>query len=279
MPKNKVDFFVVGAQRCGTTFLCDALARLDPVEFSSIKEPFFFTQADDWREEIEDYHNLFCFEEGILNGEGSTRYTMIPKYKPVYEDIYDYNPSAKIIYAIRNPVERAISLFTYYSGGKKSRVSFEESFEKNIEYICAGMYYRQIYPYLENFGKDNVCILTFDDLINNTLDTIEEIADFIGVEDVSVDIQSEKKNSSEGNYVPTHSFSESLYRLYGKVGIHQHVPDSIVHVLKRYLIQTSQRPEISPSLRIKISGFFEDDIRRIESLLDQNLDHWRSPPR
>lgn len=277
MAQNRVDFFVVGAQRCGTTFLSNALAGLEAVEFCSVKEPFFFTQAEDWRESIEEYHNLFCFDEDAINGEGSTHYTMIPKYKPVYRDIYEYNPEAKIIYSVRDPVERAVSLFTYYHGGRTSDTQLTETIEHNIEYLCAGMYYRQIAPYIEQFGWENVHIVVFEDMVARPTEVIQQAAGFLGTDEVPAEIHDDETNASEENYAPSNSVSQFLYQLYGHSGIHRYIPDSLIEVGKQHVLQTSQKPDPSASLKMKLTEFFEEDIRGVEKLLDRNLQHWRHP--
>ena len=80
----RVDFLIVGAQKCGTTALADQLARHDGVCFASRKEPHFFSRAGDaWRERLPEYHALFDPRPGQICGEASTTYTFLPRFAGV----------------------------------------------------------------------------------------------------------------------------------------------------------------------------------------------------
>lgn len=271
----RVDFFIVGAQRCGTTFLSSALARLPQVAFSRVKEPFFFTETDDWKANLSSYHELFAFEDSAVSGEASTHYTMTPKYRPVFRDIFQYNPDAKIIYLMRNPVDRAVSLYTYYEGGVPSANRFEDAFSSDLEYVCAGMYHRQIHPYLDLFGRDNVRLIVFEDMVDDVSATLLDTAAFLGVDVASGDFETGRENQSEDNFASSSRWIRKLYDVYGRSGVHDLLPSSVVELAKKYLVSTSEKPDVSASLKRRLSLFFEEDVSAMEDLLGRTLDEWR----
>ena len=80
----KVDFFIVGAPKAGTTSLYHYLSEHPQVEMSSQKEPDYF--SDEAIQEggmyygknrinnLKKYEALFMQKEGVLYGEGSVSY-------------------------------------------------------------------------------------------------------------------------------------------------------------------------------------------------------------
>ena len=95
----KVDFFIVGAPKAGTTSLYHYLNEHLEVEMSSQKEPDYF--SDDALQEqgmyygknridtLDKYNNLFVNPQAKLRGEGSVSYFF---YDDVPNKIKKYNP-------------------------------------------------------------------------------------------------------------------------------------------------------------------------------------------
>ena len=95
----KVDFFIVGAPKAGTTSLYHYLNEHPQIEMSSQKEPDYFSDAAIQKQGIyygknridteEKYNTLFNTQKNdILFGEGSVSYLF---YKNVASDIKKYN--------------------------------------------------------------------------------------------------------------------------------------------------------------------------------------------
>ncbi len=101
------DFFVVGAPRCGTTALCRYLARNPQICVSRPKEPHYFTRLADLpaAEEVQsDYIDRFFDHRNDahrVSGEGSVSYLYLPG---VIEHILHFNPEARFIASVRNPL-------------------------------------------------------------------------------------------------------------------------------------------------------------------------------
>ncbi len=140
--KGIPDFFIVGAPRCGTTFLTSILNRHPAVFMCPIKEPHFFAFPDitieDFRPALRkrierfdlnhylrqnekrpvhrhyitsrnDYLQLFArAKPEQLCGEASPSYLWA---EGAAGRIRTENPEAKIIILLRNPVDRAISQY------------------------------------------------------------------------------------------------------------------------------------------------------------------------
>ena len=112
----KVDFFIVGAPKAGTTSLYYYLNEHPEIVMSTQKETDFFSDESLQKqrlyygknriETIEKYHALFRQKQDKIYGEASVSYLF---YEDVPKKIKTYNPKAKIIIMLRNPTDRAFS--------------------------------------------------------------------------------------------------------------------------------------------------------------------------
>lgn len=180
--KKSVSLFVVGAQKSATTSLFDCLNRHDAISGSLPKEPQFFSKVKRWQSEILDYHKLFP-DNGNLLMDGSTTYSMCEQYPHTVENIWQYNPDAKIIYLIRDPISRIESHFRHrvLKNGTRYR-SIDAEVKSDRAYLANSLYGRQISKYSERFSRDQILIVGFDEFVNNTDFVLVKILNFLGLE-------------------------------------------------------------------------------------------------
>lgn len=186
MPKNKVNLFLVGAAKSGTTSLWSALGRHPDIyitENELYKEPAFFCELGS-KIGIDTYHRLFEKGERCkYRLDASTAYLTSPE---AAERIYRYNPDAKILIILRNPIERAYSLYCWMTAsGYEWAPTFEKALKLeenrhrltkptplmpqyywNYMYKRSGIYSEQIERFT-NLFKNNVLILSYHDLIQS----------------------------------------------------------------------------------------------------------------
>ena len=104
---------LIGAQKSGTTALAQQLGGHPRICLSSEKEPASSTSSDDWRSGLDAYHALFAPAPGQLCLEASTMYTFLPEFGGTHDRIHDYNPDVKLLYVMRDPVERMLSNYAF----------------------------------------------------------------------------------------------------------------------------------------------------------------------
>ena len=182
MQNFKVDFMLIGAMKCGTSTLAQILKSHPDIGFCKIKEPHFFSKTENWRDNIDKYHDLFNFKEGKIFGEASTTYTQYPTFNlEIWNDIFNYNPQMKFIYLVRNPVDRAISHYMHIYERGYTNNSIEETL-RNLHILKPGLYFTQIKPFIDEFGNERVLIIDFDDLINDREALLKKISNFLEIE-------------------------------------------------------------------------------------------------
>ncbi len=198
----KPNLFIVGAAKSGTSSLWQYLKANPQVympEDELYKEPAFFSSKGEGQG-YENYIKVFgrASDEHQWIGEASTAYLTDPVSA---KRIYDFNPSAKIIIMLRNPADRAYSLYNWMvQDGYEVAGSFEEALKLEEErigktipnwfepeyywnylYFRSGLYSEQVKRYLDAF-KDNVLIIKFDEFKKDTVTEYKKVCDFLGVE-------------------------------------------------------------------------------------------------
>lgn len=110
MIARKPDFFIAGAPKCGTTSLAQWLATNPRICMSRPKEPNYFrTEIHSRITSLEEYEACFAhaLPEHVSIGEASP-HTMYSRR--TIENILAYQPDAKFIVCLRNPIEMVVSL-------------------------------------------------------------------------------------------------------------------------------------------------------------------------
>lgn len=273
-----VDFMIIGAQKSGTTSIAAQLAAHPQICFSSEKEPGYFHKMEDWRADLADYHSLYHPDPGQLLGEASTFYTFFPEFRGTAERLYDYNPALKLIYIMRQPVERVISHYTHNLVREIDTRPPDLAVFQDPRYLYRSRYAVQIRPYLELFGPDNVLLLVFETYKDDQIATLYRIAEFLGIAPQPFDgTDTTPHHQSVGQ---PYLRSEKL-RNFTHTGVFQKmrsvVPAAIRQPIRHKLLSNKieARPEFSPDVRRALWRSLEDDVASIENILGRRLVEWR----
>jgi hypothetical protein len=271
------NFFVIGCQRCGTTWLYEALKQHSQVYLPKEKELHFF----DWNHDKGwDWYKSFYegVESEIAIGE------ITPSYIYNQEaclELYNNFPEAKLILVVRNPVERAFSQYLRHKNALLFNLSFEEAIIEYPHLIKRGLYYQQLLKYIEKFPKSKIKVLVYENLISAPKTYMNELLEFLGVEkeDITTIIQSQKVNQAR------HYRSESLHKfiMYTKetlksIGFQFLISLSLNLGLKKILYTYFTVPGYSKDMilsnetKIKIfDRYFKEDVTKFSELIDHDL--------
>lgn len=267
----KVDFMVVGAQKCGTTTLAKLLSNHSSVVCCDKKEPMFFCSTDDWEQEISDYHSLFQWKEGALHFEASTSYTFYPYYN-AWKNLYAYNPNLKIIYIVRNPVNRIVSSYMHDYRRGYIEQDIEKAITERSLLLNMTRYATQIRPYIEHFGADQVKILFFEDLIKDQEIITNQLSDFLGIATEDFADNNIHAHKSVGNFKIHHKYDN---------------PGFILSAVRKYLSPLwkvityssarsfKKKPRLSSEYQEMILYLLRNEIAELEEITGRNLDSWR----
>lgn len=190
---EKKFFFILGAQKSGTTYLTNLLCKHPEVCMPKQKEVHYFTRnfhrGEEW------YWRQFREKKGAnCFGEATPNYLAVnyPEYAAVSKRIQQTLPGAKFIIVLRNPVDRAISAYKHHlvRGRFGKHISVEEDFHAllNANISTAGIiefgyYYKQLSHYFELFDPSQFLILIYEkDICRDMQNTMMKIYRFLEID-------------------------------------------------------------------------------------------------
>ena len=285
----KVNFFIVGAPKSGTTSLYQYLCQHKEIEMCSIKEPDFFSctalkkeqtyYGNDPIQNLEKYNKLFSNKKDLLRGEASVSYLF---YDDVAKKIKKYNEKAKIIIILRNPVDRAFSHYLMdYRLGLVSE-NFEDIINKRINHknallyyqqsVSVGEYYHQVERYIKVFGPEKLLIINYDDFKNNLAVTFEKICLFLNVSHTFKVDFTKSYNSFKRPRSKIVRWVYSFTKL--RKILSQIIPKIAINYIIKMLFTESKKPKLSSDARKFLISHYKDDIINLSKLLNQDLSSW-----
>lgn len=200
---RKIDFLVIGAQKCATSWLHNCLAEHPNLILPEKKREVAFIGGELFRENGEEWFEARFSKprhEGVLSGDVSVDY-MYHANTAVSLDPY-LSSEAKFICVLREPVSRFESaLLWFFRRGKLESVqlspivdflesqSYEPSGDSNLsthssELWRRGCYAEQLQPYLDRYGPERVKIVLYDEISADSKKAIAGIFSFLGVDSV-----------------------------------------------------------------------------------------------
>jgi hypothetical protein len=141
---------VIGGLKCGTTSLHHYLSLHPEVSMSRPKELNFFVAELNWELGSEWYASHFD-RDARVRGETSPHYTNLPRFDGVAGRMRELlGAGARIVYMVRDPIERMLSHYFHNLGGGYDSRPIEQALgDPGSAYIARSRYAMQIAPYLE----------------------------------------------------------------------------------------------------------------------------------
>ena len=196
------DFLVLGAQKAGTTALYEYLRRHQQISGPAWKEVSFFDRH--WARGESWYRGNFpnvARTRGKHVGEASPSYVFHPLAPPRVQEVV---PQARLIVLVRNPVDRALSQYNHEVALGREPLPFEEALNAEEErlrgeqermaadpryfsrewwthtYKARGRYAEQLERWLAVFPREQLFVLSSDDLGSDPARAHAQVLEFIG---------------------------------------------------------------------------------------------------
>lgn len=306
---KKPNFFIVGAPKCGTTALSEYLREHPGVFFTERKELNYFNTdfSEAYRirfgaRKLLQGENDYLLQFKNANnkhkaiGEGTVWYMYSQE---AVKRIRAFNKGAKIIVMLRNPVDMAYSLHG------QMILSFNENIEdfetawksqetrkrgkgiprtcldpKLLQYQDICMLGSQLERIYRIFPKDHVLAILFDDFVVHTREVFEDVLAFL-------DLEPEKRlYFPRVNVYETHRLKFINRLLFGRSPLwFIKSQETIKRLIKieslsiypflRNIMFKDKRKPLDPAIRRMVIDVFSQDIDRLGSLLDVDLNHWK----
>jgi len=298
------NFFIIGAMKSGTATVYEWLKQHPQIYMSPWKEPNFFSSEGEeyitrpggrkdseypMIKDIEDYCALF---KDVLNetaiGEATVGYLFNPRTP---ERLKQCVPDARLIAILRDPVDRAFSQYRMrIRQGDEPVSDFVEAFhmeENRIRnnwdpftwsYKSVGFYYVQLKRYFDLFDRSQIRVYLYEDLESKPDKLMKDIFRFLQVDDCFNPDLSRKDRVKKVQYIPKNEVMHTLLTkpnpirfAYGSL-IKPFIPKETLEPVVRWLMM--KRVKLSLETRKKLIGEFQDDILKLQELIERDLSGW-----
>lgn len=174
---------IIGAMKAGTSALFSALATHPDILGSTDKEPGFWIKDGAHEAGEQAYLNWWnraAKPDATWLLEGSTHYTKLPSLRSAAVPLKVLRGRCRFIYLTRDPVQRVRSHYEMaLAYGWESRPIHEELGPHPVWY---SNYYMQIRPYVDVFGKEAICALSYEELKSDPTAVLRRVAAFLDVD-------------------------------------------------------------------------------------------------
>lgn len=293
---RKIDFLIIGAQKSGTTTLYNWLMQHPDIYLPREKENPFFAKNDLFRQGIKYLRPFYrdCRNEKFVG----MAFVHLMYFRWCTDRIYNYNPEAKIIAVLRNPVDRAYSAYWY---ARRNLWEDCESFEQAIKrekfrkkgsyheqtdftYLLHGHYSEQLQRYFDFFGKDKVMILLLDDLKTARKCALASVLDFLGLPSPDVrkiDFCQDSNRAAMPRIRWLQKFLLSREAWYKRLGrkcasntVREWIRSQVTNKIIKMNAIKFQYPPMNPDTRKRLVEYFRPHNAHLEQMIDRDLGHW-----
>ncbi len=307
------NFFLIGPPKCATTAVSHYLSQHPDIFISKVKEPNYFIYSNNnpygWPERghttttKSGYLQLFRNTDNCkVIGEASPYYIYC---NHCAEAMYAFAPNGKLLTILRNPVERAMSMYMYWhqndpTCNNTSHESFRKDFlnERLVSDYNAedkdnkntigwlkdmGFYGRQLQKYFSVFPENQICVLRYEDLTNDIVGTLRRIFQFLDVDpDVPIpgldrkNVTIEPQNRRLYNWLNLNQTSpvrKVLKTILGNVPLAHHTRQTINRLNKR---SRSIKNNLPFDIYNELIECYRSDIHELSSLTRIDFTDWLS---
>lgn len=296
------NFLILGAAKAGTTALYFQLRQHPDIFLSPVKEPHFFSYLGsdlDLRGPGDYIPRValrdFAAYQALFAGAGTAR--AIGEASPTYlyvegtaGRIRRHLPGARLVVSLRQPAERAFSAYLHVRRDDREPLrDFAEALAQEPERIAArwepiwhyaagGYYYRQLLPYFEQFPKEQIHIILYEEYRADPTAVLTGLCRFLGVDDAysfAVDVR-----PNVSGLVRSRALDWLMARLFLR-------PNPIKRQARRWISEGArlrfteamrrrnlERPTLAPDLHRRLTDAYREDIRQLEGLIGRDLSVW-----
>jgi hypothetical protein len=290
------NFLLAGAAKSGTTTLWSHLKKHPDIFMSPKKEIKFFDRR--YAAGIDSYKSYFDGWTGqTAIGEATQTYLYLPQSA---ERIARHLPNVKLVFSLRNPVDRAYSHYWHAVTRGDEYLSFEKALDREPQRLAKNFYCRRIFSYQDRgrylqqikrytdiFDRSQLLFLLFEDLVDSTDQVLAELYRFLGVDDQFRSQQHHRKENV-GKYPRSLLLQKTANYLFFSLRMlcYDHLEpnraQAMRHVIKRFGAVPMRRlnlrerryPKMRVETRQRLLHEFEEGNRELSRLINKDLSRW-----
>lgn len=287
------NFLVIGAMKAATTSLHRYLDEHSEIAMAQAKEVNFFTPQVSARRDETWYRAHFPVGAPMI-GESSPSYTVHPFVRGVPERAAALIPDARLIYLVRDPIERLRSHYVHrVAAGQEDRTfdAVVASLEDELSdaqhqqarlvdvsgYLTRSMYFRQVSRWLECFSAAQLMIVSQEDLGANRAGVLREVFEFLGVDPDFTSPGFVEQHNTSGRKRAVGRFGGAV-RTPGARRMVAALPPRIrgplVDAFIRAFDSPVETPALSPRQRARITELLRNDVEALRRHTGRGFASW-----
>ena len=276
------NLIIIGGLKCGTTSIHHYLGLHPEIQMSKPKELNFFVDELNWDLGLDWYASRFD-DRFRVRGESSPHYTNQPRFDSAAERIREHCPDARLIYMVRDPIKRILSHWVHAKGAGYETGDIESVLSQpDTAYVHRSLYWMQLQPYLERFEREQIMVITQEELQGERVETMRKAFEFAGVDagftSEQFDREWEKSSAKEGD---RYQLMERLIKLPGLRSVDRNfdrLPESMRWVVEKIVHDPEKppapKPKLDEPLFETLRGRFHEDTAHLQRFAGREFAGW-----
>jgi len=279
------NFFIVGADKAGTSSLYTYLKEISEIFMSTIKEPNYFSAKtipqNSRLKPIRDKKKYLALFKNVKDekiiGEASPSYLNDPEAAIL---IHQVSPDAKILISLRDPVNRFFSHYLMSSRLEKTKSTLYSKIQAELNkkenrnnyklLLYHGLYYEAVKRYVDIFDSNNVKIIIFEEFIKNEKATIENTLQFLNLKN---DLENFKPEVYNKYGVVRNPISQKILqsRKIRRISEKLISPSKRRTLKEKLILKEEEKPKMEENEKKLLINYYRDDVQKLKNLLGRKL--------
>lgn len=277
------NLIIIGAAKAGTTSLHYYLGQHPEISMAAPtdvaeKEMRYFWR-DDWRERRAWYESHFETAT-LVRGEATPAYTAHPSHPHVPERMYELVPDAKLVYLVRDPIDRIASHWVQRraDGDPTPFDAYVADCDRpDNPIVCPSRYASQIEQYLRFYDRSQLLVLDQHDLRNRRRETLREVFRFVDVDESFDSPAFDAERNTRADKFGPRRVTMRLWPILWPVSraVPRGVRDGVREPATRLLNQTiRETPTLTVEMRERLIETLAPEVRALRELTGRQFASW-----
>ncbi len=297
------NFLVGGVSAGGSSYMAEALKQHPDIYMAPLRpEPHYFYKSWEFAKPLAYYESTYFSKVASQKAIGEMSSSYLFGGKLVAERIRSCLPDVKIVFSLRNPIERTFANYRYTVLSGLEELDFDQALRREPERVKAqagvwaeiqphnytgrGFYGRQLSEFLHVFPREQLLVLKSEQVGKEPQAAFQKVFRFLGVSDdfqpvvpprfSSLGVKDAALQKRLRDY-----FGDRFSKLVESVrgtdlpqGLLQVTEDLRQYEAFRNNIKEG-KDEMSATCRALLADAFRSDVQLLKPLVDFPLDDWK----
>lgn len=278
VPTGLPNLLIIGAMKAGTSSLHRYLDLHPQVGMSRVKELDFFLEHRNLSRGVDWYSSQFdpaC----VVRGESSPNYTDLPVSAGTAARMADLVPNARLVYMVRDPIDRALSHWIHARGLEREDRSADAALDDlDSRYVRRSLYRTQLEPFAARFPREQILIASQADLRDRRSETLREMFGWLGVEGSFTSPQFDREWEISSGKDRKFRLAYRASRLIGGKDFWGRLPPKVRWRLERIAYRRIGEPVSAPALsdpvRARLVERLAPEMTWLREFAGRDFDDW-----